>query len=144
LRTPAERRVPEGPCERAEARVRYGRDGDRGRRRAAGRHPRPRARPAGEERLPGQRLTRAPPQYPCLTAIHTAATIAAPIARFSTSVVTKYGYTISARPPASCGHRSCFLPYTNRTNPIPLVTSERNSSPGSSDMIHYCHSILPS
>ena len=44
----------------------------------------------------------------------------APVATNDTRLVAKYGYTMSSSPAAICGHRSCFLPYTNRTNPMPL------------------------
>src|SRR3954466_8276782 len=67
-------------------------------------------------------------------AIHIAPTIPAPTTRLAIRLGTKYGYTISATPAATCGYRSCFLPYVNSTKPRPLVMSERNSSPGSRDM----------
>src|SRR5262245_46527143 len=45
-------------------------------------------------------------------------------------------------PATSCGARPCFLPYMNRTNPTPLVISEKKSTLGSNDMAALETSIL--
>ena len=47
------------------------------------------------------------------------------------TVVAKYGYTIKITPAANCGHRCCFLPYVNSTNPMPLGMSDNISHVGS-------------
>jgi hypothetical protein len=57
----------------------------------------------------------------------------APVAATDTRLVAQYGYTRSASPATICGHRPCFLPYTNRTNPTPPGMSETNSHVGSRD-----------
>src|SRR5262249_23221380 len=57
----------------------------------------------------------------------------APVATNDTRLVAKYGYTMSSSPATICGHRPCFLPYTNRTNPTPPGMSEANSHVGSKD-----------
>src|SRR3954464_6378397 len=89
----------------------------------------------------GRRAIEDPPEviassahHPCLIAFPIAPTIPAPTRRLAVMLGTKYGYTINAIPAATCGYRSCFLPYVNSTKPRPLVMSDRNSSPGSRDM----------
>ena len=37
----------------------------------------------------------------------------APTQTSQVTLVAKYGYTMNSSPAASCGHRSCFLAYTN-------------------------------
>ena len=59
--------------------------------------------------------------------------MALPVARSDITVVAKYGYTMNSRPAAKCGHRCCFLPYVNSTNPMPL---------GMSDNISHVRSIV--
>ena len=51
----------------------------------------------------------------------------APMATSDTMPVVKYGYTMNSNPAAKCGHRCCFFPYTNSTNPMPPGINERNS-----------------
>src|SRR6516165_8570181 len=59
----------------------------------------------------------------------------APVATNDTRLVAKYGYPMNSSPAANSGHRSCFLPYTNSTNPMPLGMSDMNSHVGSRDMV---------
>ena len=76
--------------------------------------------------------------HPARTASHSATPSATPTSVSAATLVAKYGYTMNARPAARCGHRSCFLPYTNSTNPTPPGMSERKSQVGSKDThIHY-------
>ena len=58
-----------------------------------------------------------------------------PMAISDTRLVAKYGYAMNISPAANCGQRCCFLPYTNSTNPIPAVMSDKNSHAGSRDMM---------
>lgn len=60
--------------------------------------------------------------------------MAAPVAVSDTRPGVKYGYTINSSPAARCGHRCCFFPYTNSTNPTPPGISETNSHVGSKVM----------
>src|SRR5262249_2842535 len=61
--------------------------------------------------------------------------ITAPVATSDTRLVAKYGYTMNSSPAANSGHRSCFLPYTNSTNPMPFGMSDTNSHVGSRDIL---------
>src|SRR5262249_9617753 len=74
-----------------------------------------------------------PAHQPSRIAYQSMNPMTAPVATNDSRLVAKYGYSISSSPAAICGHRSCFLPYTNRTNPTPLGMSETNNHVGSRD-----------
>ena len=57
--------------------------------------------------------------------------MALPAATSDITVVAKYGYTMNKTPAARCGHRCCFLPYVNSTNPSPLGMRDNISHVGS-------------
>src|SRR5262245_59036184 len=77
--------------------------------------------------------TQLPAHQPSRIAYQSMNPMTAPVATNDTRLVAKYGYTMSSSPAAICGHRSCFLPYTNRTYPTPPGMSETNSHVGSRD-----------
>src|SRR5215510_3883203 len=76
-----------------------------------------------------------PAHQPSRIAYQSMNPMTAPVTTNDTRLVAKYGYTMNASPAATCGHRSCFLPYTNSTNPTPPGMSETKSHVGSRDMV---------
>src|SRR5436190_9822356 len=72
-----------------------------------------------------------PPYQPSRIAYQRTNPMTAPTAHIDTRLVVKYGYTMNSSPAINCGHRCCFLPYTNSTKPIPPGNSETNNHAGS-------------